>query len=90
LDTLLAPCCLVRDAFYDTLVTKEEWTSVNASDVEGIPDDAQRVPFEVIQAQVEGINEAIQAGHMDIHKENDGPDLRRTDKSALDELEVDQ
>jgi hypothetical protein len=71
-------------------VTEEEWTSVDASDVEGIPDDAQRVPFEVVEAQIKGINEAVAAGQMEIDKKNGRPTLRRTDKSALDELEVDQ
>lgn len=80
----------VGDDRVELSVTQEEWNSVDASDVEGVPDNAQRVPFEAIQAQVEGINEAITAGHMEIERSDDRATLQKTNKSALDELEVDQ
>lgn len=83
-----APAWLERDGNHVGLaVSKREWQSVDASDVEGIPDTARRVPYEALQVQVDGTNEAIEDGYLRVGAQNSHVALERTGRSAFDDLE---
>lgn len=62
-------------------VDREEWTTADQSDIESIPSDAKRVPFKAIEIQVEAINEAIEAGDVEISKK-DGKRILQSSSSS--------
>lgn len=57
-----------------------EWQRPAASDIDGIPDDARRVPYAAIQAQVQAITAALDRGQLRIAGTTDAgqPVLRDT------------
>lgn len=71
-------------------VTESEYKSVSASDIEGIPDDARRVSFEVLKLQVEAINKEIEANNLKLESGSNGVSLKRTGKTDLSKYGVDQ
>lgn len=62
-------------------ISERDYRSVSATDVEGIPNDARRVPYEVLQMQVQALNEQIEAGEIELDSTPDGLTIRRTGDS---------
>lgn len=71
-------------------ITEEEYSSVTASDIEEIPDSANRIPFRALELQVEAINENIRTGHIEIKNNSNGFSLEQTKRKDLSEYGVDQ
>lgn len=61
------PPILKRNGRYISVaVDREDWGQADASDVEGVPDDAEKVPYDALVEFVKRNNEAIRAGHQSI------------------------
>lgn len=71
-------------------VTENEYKSHSASEVDGIPDNARRVPFEVLQLQVEAINEEIKSNNIRVENSPDGFSIEKLERTDLSEFGVDQ
>lgn len=71
-------------------VTESEYKSVSASDVRGVPDNARRVPFEVLQLQVQAINKELRANRLRFEDGSDGLSLKWTRKINPGNFEVEQ
>lgn len=64
--------------------SRREWQRRDASDVDGIPDDARRVPYAALQAQVQAVNADLDRGDLRIEGTTDAdqPFLRHTGRTS--------
>ena len=71
-------------------VTEARYKNMSASMVEGVPDNARRIPFEAIKLQVQTINEAVESNRMKVQNSDNGITLKWRGKPNLEKRGIDQ
>lgn len=72
----------VENGQVEMALSESEWESAPpASDIKGVPDDARRLPYDMMDQGAKAINQAIAAGDFDLEEQNGQSKLTFSDSN---------